>query len=155
MAKENQPNLAKQENLSGFTLIEVTMAIVIMASALTILVGMQSSLVEQTIRGRNQQQAMLLARRILAGFEVVDPDMNEGTSEMSAAEALELSEVADERDPQDYAGYENFRVLIQFNYWGIPKIDPQAMQRILVRVMWGPLPGDSLVVSYFIASEPA
>ena len=137
----------------GFTLIEVTVAIIILASALTILIGMQSSLMSQTLRARNEQQAMLLARRLLASFEVVDPELSPGTQELSAAEALKLEEVSSKRDEADFKGYENFTVRLQVSYLGIPNIDPQAMKQLLVDVMWSEDPGDSLQIVYFTPNE--
>ena len=54
---------------SGFTLIEVVFAVLILAGSLVVLLGLQTSSLQLTGRGKMTQQAMLYARRILAPIE--------------------------------------------------------------------------------------
>ena len=48
---------------SGFTFVEVMIALVLLASASAILVGMQSAAVHRTIRDTPAQKSMMVARR--------------------------------------------------------------------------------------------
>ena len=58
---------------SGFTFVEVMIALVLLASASAILVGMQSAAVHRTIRDTSAQKSMMVARRIMAMIETI-PD---------------------------------------------------------------------------------
>ena len=63
-------NNSKRTLCSGFTLVEVVIAILVLAGSLVVLLGLQSSAVTKALRDRNQLQAMLAARHIFAAVEV-------------------------------------------------------------------------------------
>ena len=54
---------------SGFTLVEIMIAIVILASSITVILGLQSAIMKRAIDDKSRLTAMLFARRILASLE--------------------------------------------------------------------------------------
>jgi len=63
--------LSKKDSQSGFTFIEVTVALALLAVAASILIGMQGAAVKRTLRDISAQEAMLVARRIMASIELL------------------------------------------------------------------------------------
>ncbi len=138
---------------SGFTLIEVAIAVLILASALGVLLGMQSSVLSQTINDRKEQQAMLLARRILAALEVSEEILKVGVESSSAKDMLESFNI-EVTDPDELKNLADLQATLQVSYSGMPGIDPeQAMKQIILRVYWGPAAADSFEVVYFVPND--
>jgi Tfp pilus assembly protein PilV len=73
--------------ISGFTLMEVTIAVLILSTALITLLGLQSSILKRSLRDEEKQQAMLLARTILSAIEVKNKDIDDQDS-TTTVEAL-------------------------------------------------------------------
>ena len=144
---------SKRAEHSGFTLVEVALAIVILAGSLVVLLGMQSSVIEQTVRDRHRQEAMLLARRIMAGIESSEMAGPEGDKSMPGSKALEEYGRSTAENARDREALDMFSVRIQVSPWGIPNIDPQALKRILLTVAWGDSAQESLELVYFMAEE--
>lgn len=136
----------------GFTLIEVVLAILILGAALSVLIGMQSSVLSQTLRDRNEQQAMLFARRILSSLEVTEETIKVGEQQTSAKKMLEDFNLLNE-DEDDLVRLDSLQATLQVSFSGIPNVDEEAMKRILLRVSWSPAPEDSFEVVYYIPND--
>lgn len=133
----------------GFTLIEVTMAILVLSSALVVLLGMQSSLLGLSVSDRQRQGAMLLARRILSSIEISE---EQAAGEKSGDGAQMLSEYIDTKDMDrtDLEQLRNYSVYVVSTPVGIPALAEDALYRISVTVAWGDSPSDRMEVLYFI-----
>lgn len=138
----------------GFTLMEIMIAIVILAFGLTTLLGLQSASVERTLRDRNKQQAMLMARSILALVETttepLDVMKENGTVREVLAKLQESSGVGFETDDE---ALDRFQAELEVDFWSIPNLDDDALKRVLVRVFWSDDPRDELEVIYFVPGE--
>ena len=142
----------------GFTLMEVTMALLLLAGALVVLLGLQSSTIQRAVRDRNQQSAMLIARSILAAVEV-------------SADKLDLQDITDTPDRlierligttpperlEEGAGrafQANLRVE-EFEL-PIPNQDPKfgdspiKLKQAVLTVFWGENPADQLQVVFLV-----
>jgi len=75
--------------ISAFTLMEVTIAVLILSTALITLLGLQSSLLTRSLRDEEKQQAMLLARSILSAIEVKNRDIDTQDSTSTVDELLD------------------------------------------------------------------
>ena len=129
--------------------MEVLLAVIVMGSALAILLGLQGSLIDQTLRDRYQQDAMLLARRILAAVETgeIDPQVVEET--VNAEELLsDFLELDDNRDNQP-TNLKEYEVFLSIAPVGLPEID-EAMKQIVLRVYHRSIQRHVLEVTYFI-----
>ncbi len=142
----------------GFTLLEVALAILILASALVILIGMQSSAVDQAFRDRYSQQSMLLARELLSVIEssedVVEiADKESSASEMLKQEPFSVLEERRERDPDYDQALNDLTVHYSVAYWGIAGLDEQAMKKITLEIWPMDIPDDVFQVVYFIPND--
>lgn len=136
----------------GFTLIEVIMAIVILASALTVLLGLQASIIERTIRDSNQKQAAMFTRQILAAIESEEAAGNPLAIQNTKAtiEELLVSILGGPYIFPEGVPVEDFTGILDVTYAGIPSVNPEALKRIEVTVLWSDLPQDKISVLLFI-----
>jgi prepilin-type N-terminal cleavage/methylation domain-containing protein len=152
---------ARRRSESGFTLIEIVIAIMILAVSLTVLIGLQSASIERAVRDRATQQAMLLARSILAGIEAARDPIPLGTIEGPALQLVQRFKAAP--DGADFppeldrfdASLQVEPVAIPLVKDGVPTVVPDAMKRILLTIIWGPDPTEQFPVLYFIPNDEA
>ena len=148
--------------LRGFTLMEVALALLLLAGALTVLLGLQSSSISRAVRDRRQQQAMLIARSILAAIEV-------------SVDRLEIDEITDapERLIQKITGADlpkdatapyprDFRANLRVADLEIPvpSRDPRfaddaiPLKQVVLTVFWGEHAADQLQTVFIIPGRP-
>ncbi|MBX7137277.1 MAG: prepilin-type N-terminal cleavage/methylation domain-containing protein [Oligoflexia bacterium] len=141
---------------AGFTLIEITIAIVIIASAMVIFLGLQSSIVDQTLRAGEQEQAMMLARRILAKYETSDDPLNVGeTVWESGKTALEDLDLFSDQDQEQLDTLNHFHIRLTIGTQGIPQLEEDAMKRLDLVIAWGAAPDQRFEVLYYVPNAPA
>ena len=144
-------DLRQKVTASGFTLIEVTLAILILAGALVVLLGLQSSSVERTIRDQNQQRAMLVARRILSALEVESEPPEPSDRDMSLNKLLEEYVTLDDKDKNELDQTKDFQAHLKIENWQIPQIEKEdAIRKISLSIYWGNSGVDTLNIVYFI-----
>ena len=153
-------NNSKRTLCSGFTLVEVVIAILVLAGSLVVLLGLQSSAVTKALRDRNQLQAMLAARHIFAAVEVFQQfdDRDDTLPVYQLLRDLEaLPDFGDSAEEEQlYAGME---ARIQISEWENPEAlaplgaDINLLKRIYLQIFWGESPDDQLEIVYFIANE--
>ena len=142
---------------TGFTLIEITFAIMILAASLVVLLGLQSASVERTVRDRNRQQAQLIARQILTAIETDREGIEEGEAEGTIEEVLKEFPAFKSLDLRETDALNRFQARVSVKYWEIPqleKIAPKSIKRIEVNIYWGRSDYDTFSVVYFIPEEP-
>lgn len=137
----------------GFTLIEVTFAVLILASSLVTLLGLQSSVLQQAVRDKNKERALLIGRRILSVFEsssdMIEPREVQGDiSKIVNDFALPDGDEVTKLQQLNYTGK------LSISEWGIPNLDPRAMKRIALTISWGASSLDSLELVYFVPVGP-
>lgn len=132
----------------AFTLMEVSIAVLILAASLVVIIGLQSSIITKSNHDRMNLQAMLFARRILAQYEANISEISTGEIRGTAEELLKGVE-SDSDQIKIYAGMDAF---LKIEQWDIPQ-KPQALKRLTVTVSWGDDPYDSMTVFYFVPYE--
>ncbi len=140
---------------SGFTLVEITIAVLILAGSLTVLLGLQSSVLQSTYRDQQKLKAMLLARRIFSAIEVSDLPLNPGTQEGSAARIIESIGDVDPEEIEDLPKEEEFQVELVVENWGLPGVSEEALKRVQLFIRWGETNREQFLVTYFIPFDAA
>lgn len=137
---------------AGFTLAEVAIAIVILSGSLVVLLGLQYSVVQRTLRDRTKITAMLIARNILSGIEVdqetVDEQDTIKPAFQMAQDLLGFTYEADELSELDRGI--NARLMVQKLEIPRPDSNPVQLKRVFLRLFWSEDPLDSFDVVYFI-----
>lgn len=140
----------------GFTLIEITIAVLILAGSLVILLGLQSSATARSVDDRVRQHAMLEARKILTALELApeEPALGEIRGPVREVvsqifQPLSTESMEDSARREAWALPYTFEATLRVERWELPRIE-DAMRRITVRVAWGPNPAEAYEVEYFI-----
>jgi len=139
---------------SGFTFIEITVALALLAVAASMLIGMQGAAVRRTLRDIRAQEAMLIGRRIMASIETLkDGDLllalRENGSVRDLLQQLNIVGVGDKSESsainQMTASVTNDELQLE-----MPKPPNQQVQmrRITLRLTWGPGADESVVLVY-------
>ena len=151
----------KQEmKAAGFTLMEVTIALLVLASALVVLLGLQSSSVQRAVRDRSQQEAMLAARSILAAIEIGAEDLETQDTTDSAAALFEKLTGGARQDEEDRLS-EKYQANLRVEELEIPvpNTDPKfaenpiRLKQVILTVFWGESPNDQLRVVFLVPSD--
>lgn len=137
----------------GFTIIEIVIAVAILATALVTLLGVQASILERTVRDRNVQQAMLLAREALAAIESLDEPLDLQSEQMPIGQLLEKLGIEHGAWDAELEQLDLYTAQFNVTAWGIPGLDDEAMKRVSLVLFWGPDPRDQFEVVYFIPQD--
>lgn len=138
----------------GFTLIELLIALSVMAVASVTLMGMQSAAIGRTIRDRNAQQAMLLARRVMASIEVIpDPNNIQNFENESGIGALQKLGIPEPTEDTEKRALEPFQVTLVSEDFPLPlpNIDPRGIKKVTLRVSWGAAIDESFFINFLMA----
>ena len=150
-----QYHAADTRSQSGFTLIEITFAILILAGSLIILLGLQSSIIQRTVRDQDKLQAMLIARRIMAGIETTALPVDNQDQEEPVSDLIDYIEEGQEQSQLSRENLQRFYARLTVNDWGLPRVEEQVLQRVELTVSWSDLPEDSVHLVYFIPADEA
>lgn len=144
----------KRYSRNGFTLIEVVIAVVILAAALITILGLQSSIMRRTLRDEGRQQAMLLSRSMLAAIENNIDAIDVQDKTLPANELLDTLLInAPSRLEQEKKPLFEFLAHISVEMWGIPNFKDDAMRRVRINIFTEDLPEDSFDITFFIPNE--
>lgn len=137
----------------GFTFIEVTVALALLAVAASILIGMQGSAVRRTLRDINAQTAMLVARRIMASIEILnDAEFSLATQNNTPVKDLmQQLNITDLGGSGESAALNTMTASVAIDDIDIPmEINDtvEKMKRIILRLTWGPGSDESIQLVY-------
>jgi len=139
--------------MEGFTFMEIVIALAVMASAAAIIIGMQGAALRRTMRDSSAQQALLVARRIMAPIEAMNPKNfnlssqdNQPVTSIFQTLGLPAAEVKGEDDP-----LKSLMASITVDDLPIPLLQKEAlMKRVALRITWGAGLDDALEVLYLM-----
>lgn len=142
-----------KRGVEGFTFMEIVIALAVMASAAAIIIGMQGAALRRTMRDSNAQQALLIARRIMASIEAMNPKNfnlssqdNQPVSSLFQTLGLPPTAVKGEDDP-----LKSLMASITVDDLPIPLLQKEAlMKRIALRISWGAGFDDALEILYLM-----
>jgi prepilin-type N-terminal cleavage/methylation domain-containing protein len=144
---------------NGFTLMEVTIALAVLASAMIILLGLQSSMVDRTVIQRQQVEALRFARGILSAVEAretagvaLDIGSFSGTPNDVMESILKGSSLQNQSDSGGLRDQvtRNMTAVLNVQYWGIPSVNDKAMKRVELKLSWGDRREENLQYLFFI-----
>ena len=146
----------KINNISGFTFIEILIALIILGSATTIIFSLQSANVSATVRDSQAQKAILIARSIMSQIESIEETI-ENTNKNGTAFTILDSLNAPVPPNMGMRELETFTANLVIEYWNVPNIEEipkSSLRRVLLTVAWGDTDRDKVEFYYFIPKEP-
>ena len=144
------------KSCSGFTLAEVTIAILVLSSAALTLISLQSASVESSFRDERRQRALLAARSIFAALEIQQDDPEDTDVDLPLAELLQKREPLDGlTDWRNLKTLEPFMAHLTIKNWPLPlkTLDPSAIKRAQLRIYWGTGAAESIELNLFIPKK--
>jgi len=139
---------------AGFSFIEIVIALALFAAATSLIVGLQTSAVNRTLRDRNAQHAMLAARRIMASVEAAGQNLEIADQDSQpVAEVLRTLGVPEQQAPEDAPDPDgNLTASLKVEDWELPfeHITNPAMKRVTLRIAWGDGPQESFLITYLV-----
>jgi prepilin-type N-terminal cleavage/methylation domain-containing protein len=136
---------------SGFTLIEIVVALLIFAISFVTFLGIQTVSLRVTLQNRNRQEALLAARSFLSFVEISDEALNDITSEgdlNTVANALTKGVI---QFPEEIR--QRYQARLQISNWRIKGIDNDALKRISLNILWGSNADQEISLVYFVPSN--
>jgi len=149
-----EPVAARHRRLSqsGFTLIEITVALSLLAVSASIFIGMQGSAVRRTLRDTNAQAAMLVARRVMASIEILKDSefMLATNSESPVRDLLQQLNITGIGDKAESAAIDQMTASVAVDELELvlPLDRQEQMKRITLRLTWGPGADESIQLVY-------
>jgi prepilin-type N-terminal cleavage/methylation domain-containing protein len=142
----------RRSQQSGFTLIEITVALSLLAVSASIFIGMQGSAVRRTLRDTNAQAAMLVARRIMASIEILkDSEFTISTqSESPVRDLLQQLNITGMGERAESAAIDKMTasVVVDELELVLPLDRQEQMKRITLKLTWGPGADESIQIVY-------
>jgi prepilin-type N-terminal cleavage/methylation domain-containing protein len=139
----------------GLTLIELMIALLLLAGAFTVLLGLQGSVLGRTFEDGRRLQAMLIARQILSAVESSDTALENQSKTGSVRDILEEVGTVDSEDDQRLASLAVFEVTLEVTDVQLPQIEGNLMKHLLLTVSWGEKANNAFLVDYFFPAEVA
>jgi type II secretory pathway pseudopilin PulG len=144
-----------RQDSAGFTLIEITFAVIILAGSLMVLLGLQSAATRATFQSGKKQEAMLAARALMSALELGETELEPQDTQAPMRELLEDYVPGDGgTDPAGGRAQDSFveglSGRLRVENWQLPGLDPDVVQRIELHVSWSPSPLDVVKVVYFL-----
>lgn len=148
--------LKRLQRSRGFTLAEITIAVLVLSTASIVMIGLQSGSVDTSFRDERRQKALLAARAVFAALEILEDQPKDIDIEDSLINIIKkqapLSEL---QDWDKLSGLEPFQAhyVIQNAPLPLKAIPPDELKRATLRVFWSNSPLDSIELYYFIPKK--
>lgn len=137
----------------GFTLLEVTVAVLLLVSALTIILGLQNSVVQRSVDDHQRTQAMLMARRIMSAIELWEDPPEDQVVTGPPENILEFVSDVPLSHPETLESTKHMETELLIEPWNFPGLEEDMVKRIRLRLSWGAAAGQTFEVIYFIPSS--
>lgn len=156
----NRQVFTYSQHEKGFTLVEVLVSILIFAFCATSTLGLQSALIERAIRNREERQAMLIARSILAIVEVLPENIPTDTTHGTAFDLLAKLNGIDGVDEDDADTLKSYNAELFIEDQDIPIIgrdlalaDTAILKKMRLIISWGNNDNEQFETVYYAQIE--
>ena len=136
--------LSQNRQQSGFTLIEVIIAVLLLSFGIVASLGIYGAATSRTIRDYWAQKSLLIARQALVQYEAELKPAEIGREE------LELGEILREWGDEDKYLAETLRGEVEIRWVDLPMIEPETVKEIRVTVSWGESVEDRISLSLYV-----
>ena len=127
--------LHKSQN--GFTLIEIMIAVLILATALVVMLGLEQSNIVRTINDQNRKVALSLARKVMAAIDLEQITINiDEEKESKIIDFFNQNNI--EYDNDDKKNYDKFSIVLKASSPTIAGIEQDNIIKLIeLKILWG------------------
>lgn len=147
------PGARRLRRSRGFTLAEVTIAILVLSSAVLVLISLQSASLDSSFRDERRQKALLGARAILSAIEVDENPLEDIDVEGPLVDLIsKRSPLEGLSDWNKFKDLAPFQAHLKIASWPVPLKDvpPDGLKRVTLRVSWSNAGADAIELYYFV-----
>lgn len=142
-------------NSAGFTLIEVLIALLVLATSMIVILSLQGSIMSRTVQDSRAQRALLASRLILSLIEAQEATLPLVNDQGNAAEVIraiapEGGNLPASFNPQDLF---DIQASITTQPWTPGGIAANSLKKFVVTLRWGDGPSESLETTYLGTEE--
>lgn len=141
----------------GFTFVEVIVALMLLAAAASLLIGLEGAAVRRTMRDTQAQQAMLAARRIMSSIEAMrTKEFTLGNVDnQPVATVIQQLGGPNSDDPSETKALDLLSATIQVEDWilPLPQTESTPLKRISLKVAWGRERDESISILYLMPTQ--
>ncbi len=136
--------------LSGFTLVEVAVAVAILGIALTTLIGLHTRLLNTYVMERSRIRAAFYAQYLMTMIELEADPPESGTEQRELVQALEDAGYFDEeRDRNARKAVDGWRFSQSVTSVDLPLL-ADALRRVEIEISWGDTTDDRYSLVYLV-----
>lgn len=137
----------------GFTLIEISIAILILAGSLAVILGLQASSVRRAAHDKLEMRAILASRRIMAEIETASDPIEVGIVKGTALDVLRSVSALQKGVRDEDGSLQGLNAELDVAYRDLPGVGEKVMKEIKLKVSWGQADSDAYSLTYFIAND--
>ncbi len=124
----------------GFTLIEIGIAILMLATSLVVLIGLEHASMQRAINDKNKRIALSVARRIMSDIEIgklkIDVDEKQEDDLMNFLKKNDFD--LNVEDKNEKRNLENFSILLQASSPTLAGIEQDNLIKLIeLTISWG------------------
>lgn len=142
-------------NQSGFTLIEISIAILMLATSLVVLIGLEQSSMQRAINDKDRRVALSVARRIMSDVEIkkitIDIDQKK---EDKLLNFLKQNDFELEDDDIEKKNLEKFSIVLQASSPPLAGIEQDNLIKLIeLTISWGETNREKLYLIRYIEPD--
>ncbi len=142
-------------NQSGFTLIEISIAILMLATSLVVLIGLEQSSMQRAINDKDRRVALSVARRIMSDIEIkkitIDIDQKK---EDKLLNFLKQNDFELEDDDIEKKNLEKFSIVLQASSPPLAGIEQDNLIKLIeLTISWGETNREKLYLIRYIEPD--
>jgi prepilin-type N-terminal cleavage/methylation domain-containing protein len=154
MCKKRITSIVRSQQ--GFTLLEVMIAVTILAATLTTVYGLQAANARATLYITNQNRAVLLSRQFFAYLQTRPDDLGPLTPQTVQGSLDQIYGAIGLRPP-NFSDDERsrFTARLIIDQWPLAQFLPKPIRRLQLQLRWSPTATDQLTTHLFLPPESA
>lgn len=136
---------------SGFTVVEIVIATALLAISLATYLGVQSAVVGNLLRSRDEFNAGLVARSILSGIELRGAAADLKNGDYSVEQIYEQFKIPFPDSEKERNALQRFRIRLGVEPWNL-SADVEGLSQVSLDISWGDEALDMVKYTYFMPS---
>ena len=146
---------ANRRRDDGFTLLEVLIALLILATSMVTILSLQGSIMSRTVQDTRAQRALFASRLILSLIEAQEDTLAFLNDQGTAAEIIKAIAPEGGNLPSlfNLSDYADIQASIATQPWTTGGIAENSLRKFVVSLRWGDGPGEFLETTYLGTEE--
>lgn len=140
---------------NGFTLLEVLIALLILATSMVTILSLQGAIMSRTVQDSRAQRALLASRLILSLIEAQEDTLPFTNDQGTVADIIKVIAPEGGNLPTilNLSDYADIQAAITTQPWTAGGIAENLLKKFVITLKWGDGPGEFLETTYLGTEE--